>query len=312
MSIFSTYNDGDEKFSIKLTGGQFPSDKVIKEEMENILKRLPSILEGEHNKVALDAWLHNSSSRWKVPDRVQLPREFRASIFNKEFFTFLEGGEEANSHCCDAECTAMRSDDHYMQFICGFNNELCAKEDILEMTSTIGSDEEHSRWECEMEPIYCQNKKCKKEKCPPEFFVADTIRGFENMSLNNQVFFCKPCAEEYKRPAALRQKFRWTELPEVIVSIILDYCQPPFLLAPITQKERVQTSTYLDWMKFLIQPQDETNHWYINVNIDSSFYGRVMFVYNMNEIFIGGDIVEFEKYFSSFIVARRPMSPQPR
>ena len=105
----STYRH-EKKLVVKFNGVNFPSDETIKETMQKILQGNPEL-----------------AKVYKIPKRLIVPKEFRESLFGQSFYTTVNKGEDNQS-----PKSTYPSEDHYLQFICGFPRLKDFQEDIDE------------------------------------------------------------------------------------------------------------------------------------------------------------------------------------
>ena len=262
----------ENSHTIQPSNKEFISDSEIKILMDQILDFLRKGGGKEEKEEVEYVW----ATGWQVADRVKMPEEFRQSIFKKEFFTFDRLPQMDNEKYGEYACAADTLEDTESDI---FN-------DIANDNNGIPDDHESDTNQC-----------CELCDQTAVFKIADTIGGFQMMTWDNDIFYCQSCAEEFMKPAGLRKWLRQTGLPAALAEIILDYCQPPFQFNRIDEP-RIETSKYIDWVKFLTCDLCvDTRKWYINCNLNSKFYGHVLTWERCGRIFIGGDISQFEKDF---------------
>jgi hypothetical protein len=277
-------NENETRF-IKKTDVPFLSDEDVRVMMEKNLEKI-------------------KAENWKVATRVKVPEEFRQSIFNTSFHTFREK---------TTDDTEEKDGKMPKEFDCKFiptDGIPKSKYRVYDVNHVHDCSIRHGCQHCLTEKMvtsrrgYEENLSTFIKKDQGYFKIGDHVDGLNFLGNNGFAYtFCKSCAQEYKRPLALKNEIETSApcLLGVIVDIILDFSTPCFTLIKNDEK-LIPTSTFIDWVNFLqLKGKDEKEkQWFINCNLDSSMYGCVMLLERDN-LFItskGVDsIKEFEKLF---------------
>jgi hypothetical protein len=274
----------------------FPLDKNIRKRMKTMLKELRDASDDSTD------WVEG----WKVgKNNIQVPKEFRQSIFNNYFYTSVIDDKHDNK---EKEKGKEKNEEEYKygEFECGCFTDYIS--DAIDHMADVGENfpsnvDDHANCNIKNEdgdPVHTY-----KTATYAKWKVADCIGGLKSLGVgleNGDKLFCHSCAQEYKRPSKLRLLIddgSSSMLPNDLVNIILDYLAPPFTLVKY-EDEFMETSAYIDWIEFLVYNLlEESQHWYINCNLDSKFYGYIMSWNQIDhhKLLIFDDIKGFETSF---------------